>query len=123
MPDPFIHLQVHSEYSLTDGLLRIPELVTFAKQQHMHSVALTDTMNLFAAVKFYQECKKQGVKPIIGCDLYACHTNTATISRASLSPSLFRMTLLARNQKGYHHLLQFTICLYYFKSVCSLIAR
>ena len=106
MPDPFIHLQVHSEYSLTDGLLRIPELVTFARKQHMHSIALTDSMNLFAAVKFYQECKKQGIKPIIGCDINSYHTDTSAISRTSPSPALFRITLLARNQQGYQHLLQ-----------------
>ena len=108
MPDSFIHLQVHSEYSLSKGLLRMAELVGFAKAQGMHSVALTDDMNLFAAVKFYQECEKQGVKPIIGCDLY-CHHNChhsdqATQSYAANDPS-FRLTLLVKNQQGYKNLL------------------
>ena len=104
MSDSFIHLQAHSEYSLSKGLLRMTELVGFAKAQGMHSIALTDEMNLFAAVKFYQECEKQGVKPIIGCDLY-CHHSDQTAKLHSANHPSFRLTLLVKNQPGYKNLL------------------
>ena len=100
MSDSFIHLQAHSEYSLSKGLLRMTELVGFAKAQGMHSIALTDEMNLFAAVKFYQECEKQGVKPIIGCDLY-CHHSDQTAKLHSANHPSFRLTLLVKNQHSH----------------------
>ena len=99
MSESFVHLQVHSEFSLVDGLLRIAELVSFARQQGMHSIALTDDMNMFATVKFYQECRKQGVKPVIGCDVYCLHPGTAFNNKP------FRLTLIAKNQRGYSNLL------------------
>ncbi|HMU65446.1 MAG TPA: PHP domain-containing protein, partial [Nitrosomonas sp.] len=65
--DPaFIHLRLHSEYSITDSIIRIDEVLARAAQDHMPALALTDLGNLFGLVKFYQSAEKIGIKPIIG---------------------------------------------------------
>ena len=66
----FTHLHVHTEYSLLDGAARITDVVARAKEQGMESLAITDHGVMFGAVDFYKECKKQGIKPIIGCEVY-----------------------------------------------------
>ena len=66
----FAHLHVHTEYSLLDGLSKIPKLVTQAKLQGMKSLAMTDHGSLYGAIKFYKECKEEGINPIIGCEMY-----------------------------------------------------
>jgi DNA polymerase III subunit alpha len=67
---PFVHLHLHSQYSLLDGAIRIEDLVAKAKQYQMPALAITDHGNMFGAVEFYLKCKKAGIKPIIGCELY-----------------------------------------------------
>uniref|UniRef100_UPI00402AE392 PHP domain-containing protein n=1 Tax=Veillonella magna TaxID=464322 RepID=UPI00402AE392 len=67
---PFVHLHGHTEYSLTDGISRLPELVARAKELEMPALAVTDHGNMYAAVYFYKEAKKAGIKPIIGCEVY-----------------------------------------------------
>ena len=69
MPE-FVHLHLHSEYSLLDGACRIKELVLRVKELGQKAVAVTDHGNMFAAVEFYNECLAQGIKPIIGCEVY-----------------------------------------------------
>ena len=66
----FAHLHVHSEYSLLDGACRIEELVSYAKNSGHKSLAVTDHGVLYGAVAFYKACKAQGIKPIIGCEVY-----------------------------------------------------
>ena len=66
----FVHLHVHSEYSLLDGACRIRELVSRAKEMGQKAVAITDHGVMYGAVDFYKECKNQGIKPIIGCEVY-----------------------------------------------------
>ena len=66
---PYIHLRLHTEYSLQDSVVRIPELLERAAKLGMPALAVTDQHNLFAMVKFYREALKQGVKPIIGVDI------------------------------------------------------
>ena len=66
---PFVHLRVHSEYSLADGMVRIKELVTETRQQGMPAVAISDISNLFALVKLYQAALEGGIKPIVACDV------------------------------------------------------
>ena len=66
----FTHLHVHTEYSLLDGASKIPQLVAYAKELGMDSLAITDHGVMYGAIDFYQECKKQGIKPIIGCEVY-----------------------------------------------------
>lgn len=94
--EPFVHLQVHSEYSLADSVIRIKELATTAAAQGMPAVALTDRGNLFALIKFYQACLVAGVQPIVGVE----------IRYRSQSDQVVRALLLAMNLTGYRNLLQ-----------------
>ena len=66
----FTHLHVHTQFSLLDGAAKIPDLVSYAKELGMTSLAITDHGVMYGAVDFYQECKKQGIKPILGCEVY-----------------------------------------------------
>ena len=66
----FVHLHVHSEYSLLDGMCRIKDLPKRAKELGMKAIALTDHGVMYGAVNFYKECIKEGIKPIIGCEVY-----------------------------------------------------
>ena len=94
MPDPtFVHLRLHSEYSIVDGIVRIEDAVRRAREDHMPALALTDLANVFGMVKFYEAARQQGVKPIIGCDVWL--TNDA--DRASACRAL----LLCQSHEGY----------------------
>ena len=68
--DNFVHLHVHTEYSLLDGACRIPGLVARAKELGQPALAITDHGAMYGVIDFYKECKKQGIKPIIGCEVY-----------------------------------------------------
>jgi len=94
----FVHLRVHSEFSLSDSVIRIPDLVSLAKTAAMPAVALTDLANLFGIVKFYRDAISSGVKPIIGADLY--------VENPSDSHKPFKLLLLCQNQEGYRLLCQ-----------------
>ena len=96
MTTPFVHLRLHTEYSLVDSVIRIPELVARVAELGMPAVAVTDQHNLFAMVKFYREAQSRGIKPIIGVDLSVAESG----ERASPS----RLTLLCMNEIGYRHL-------------------
>lgn len=92
----FVHLNLHSEYSIMDGMLRIKPLLEYAQATGMAAIALTDHMNLFAAVKFYKAAVAAGVKPIFGAELMIVDQNTP-------HPP-FHIIALCINQIGYHHL-------------------
>jgi DNA polymerase-3 subunit alpha len=101
MEKDFIHLHLHSQYSLLDGAIKFDELFLQAKEYGMSAVALTDHGNLFGAVEFYKEAKKAGIKPIIGCEVYV-----APGSRNDKSPEEknHHLILLSMNQEGYKNL-------------------
>ncbi|ARU32819.1 DNA polymerase III subunit alpha [Sulfuriferula sp. AH1] len=92
----FIHLRLHSEYSITDGIVRIDDAVARAAADAMPALALTDLSNLFGLVKFYQAARGKGVKPIMGCDVWV--SNDLERDRPS------RLLLLAQNLSGYRTL-------------------
>ena len=92
----FVHLHVHSEYSLADGLFKVKDLVKRAAAAGMPAVALTDRNNLFALVKFFEACMAEGVKPILGAEVWV---------REGPEGSAERLLLLARNLHGYRNLL------------------
>ena len=69
MMGSFVHLNVHSEYSITDGIIKIPQLINSCRKLEFSAVAITDINNLFAAIKFNREAKKAGIKPIIGSEV------------------------------------------------------
>ncbi|MGI9287603.1 MAG: PHP domain-containing protein, partial [Pseudomonadales bacterium] len=94
----FVHLRTHSEFSLIDGLTRIPELAAKAADFHMPAVALTDHANLYALVKFYRACQRHGVKPLCGADLWIVDDEDLD--------SLSLLTFLVQNDSGYRNLTQ-----------------
>ena len=98
----FNHLHVHSEFSLLDGMSKIPDLVNQAVTFNMSSLALTDHGNLYGAVEFYQACKKVGIKPIIGCELYLAKNNLTDKNPSERTP--YHLTALAINGAGYKNL-------------------
>lgn len=103
--EPFTHLHVHSEYSLLDGLSRIPDLVAKAKEQGMTSLALTDHGVMFGALEFYNECKRQGIKPIIGSEVYVA-ARTLEDKEPKLDSKSYHLVLLAKNEIGYKNLMK-----------------
>src|SRR5689334_4459776 len=103
--DSFVHLHLHTEYSLLDGSIRMKELIKKAVEFEMPAVAITDHGNLFGAIEFYQEARRAGVKPIIGCEAYIA-PGSHKDRPASRRESAYHITLLAENEIGYHNLLK-----------------
>ncbi|MDH5507523.1 MAG: DNA polymerase III subunit alpha, partial [Anaerolineae bacterium] len=101
----FVHLHVHSEYSLLDGFSNIPKLVQRAKQAGMPALALTDHGTLFGAIDFFNAAKKEGVKPIIGIEAYMAARGMRD-KESELDRKSFHLLLLAENQTGYQNLLK-----------------
>ncbi len=99
----FVHLHVHSEFSLLDGANRIKDLPVRAKELEMDSIALTDHGVMFGAVDFYKACKKEGVKPIIGCEVYVA-PRTRFDKEPNIDNHYYHLILLAKNQTGYKNL-------------------
>ena len=103
--DSFVHLHLHTEYSLLDGAIRMKELMKKAAEFKMPAVAMTDHGNLYGAIEFYQEAQRVGIKPIIGCEAYiAPHSHKDRPS--SMRESAYHFTLLARDEIGYHNLIK-----------------
>ncbi len=101
----FVHLHVHSHYSLLDGLSRIPALVRRTKELGMPAIALTDHGVMFGAIEFYREAKAAGIKPIIGLEAYMARRGMQDRDPKIDSRS-FHLLLLAENDTGYHNLLK-----------------
>lgn len=97
MDQIFIHLHLHTEYSLSDGLITLPTLMKKAAKCSMPALAITDLNNLYATVKFYQAAMEAGIKPIIGADLYVI---------GEAKEALFKMTFLCQTNTGYKNLLK-----------------
>ncbi len=100
----FVHLHTHSHYSLLDGLPKIPDLVARAKEHGSPALALTDHGVMYGALEFYQECKKQGVKPIIGLEAYVA-PDKLTDKRAKAEDDYHHLTILAKDEEGYKNLM------------------
>jgi DNA-directed DNA polymerase III PolC len=101
---PFIHLHVHTEYSLLDGLSKIPKLVNRAKDLGMSSLAITDHGTMYGAIAFYRACKDAGVKPIIGMESYLAKSNRRVHDPSERQP--YHLLLIAKNATGYQNLLR-----------------
>ena len=102
----FTHLHVHTEFSLLDGMCRIPQLVARAKELGMDSLAITDHGVMHGAIQFYQAAKAAGIKPIIGCEVYVAPESHLTHNTGE--KNYYHLILLAKNQTGYRNLLQLT---------------
>ena len=101
----FTHLHVHTEYSLLDGAARIKDLVSHAKELGMDSLAITDHGAMFGVIDFYKECKKQGIKPIIGCEVYTA-ARKMTDKQPDKDKHQGHLILLAKDDRGYKNLIK-----------------
>ena len=99
----FVHLHIHSEFSLLDGANRIKDLPVRAKELGMDSIAITDHGVMFGAIDFYKACKKEGVKPIIGCEVYVA-PRSRTDKQPGIDNHYYHLILLAKNNEGYKNL-------------------
>ncbi|HEY2574430.1 MAG TPA: DNA polymerase III subunit alpha [Verrucomicrobiaceae bacterium] len=106
MSSSFAHLHLHTEYSLLDGAVRIPELMKRAKELNMPAVAMTDHGNLYGAVEFYQEAKNAGIKPIIGCEAYLAPGSMQEKKDVAGRRRSSHLTLLAETDEGYANLVR-----------------
>lgn len=101
----YVHLHVHSEYSLLDGAARIQELVKTAASKGMKALALTDHGVMYGAIAFYKACKDYGIKPIIGCEIY--YTAGSRFEKGSRKDNpIYHLILLAMNEQGYRNLMK-----------------
>jgi DNA polymerase-3 subunit alpha len=103
--DPFVHLHSHTEYSLFDGISRIGELVSHVKEMGQTALAITDHGVMYGAVYLYKECIKQGIKPIIGCEIYVTRGSRFDKS-GNGKEKLAHLILLAENNEGYQNLIK-----------------
>ena len=101
----FTHLHVHTEYSLLDGASRIGDLVARAKELGMDSLAITDHGVMFGVIDFYRECQKQGIRPVIGCEVYTA-PRTRFDKDAEKDKHMGHLVLLAENDQGYRNLMK-----------------
>ncbi|MDO8556895.1 MAG: DNA polymerase III subunit alpha [Candidatus Jorgensenbacteria bacterium] len=101
----FIHLHVHSHYSLLDGLAKIDDIIKRAKELEMDAVALTDHGNLYGAIEFYKKARKAKIKPIIGVEAYIA-PNGRLQKRAGVDDERYHLTLLVKNQAGWKNLIK-----------------
>jgi len=101
----FVHLHVHTEYSLLDGACRISELVAQAKKHKMPALAITDHGVMYGAIQFYKEAIRQGVKPIIGCEMYVAHQSRLDRS-TQRKETPHHLILLVKNNEGYKNLIK-----------------
>ncbi len=99
----FVHLHVHTEYSLLDGAIKIKDLVSRAKEWDMGAVAVTDHGVMFGAIEFYYECMKQGIKPIMGCEVYV---DPKGHTRREGQGGNYHLLLLAEDEEGYRNLVK-----------------
>ncbi|WP_432820979.1 DNA polymerase III subunit alpha [Trichloromonas sp.] len=101
----FVHLHLHSQYSLLDGAIKIPDLINRVKEYKMPAVAVTDHGNMFGAIEFYNKAMSSGVKPIIGCEVYVAPNSRFDKSSArGSSEASYHFVLLCKNLVGYRNL-------------------
>ena len=101
----FVHLHVHSEYSLLDGANRIKDLPVRAKELGMDAMAITDHGVMYGVIDFYKACKKEGIKPIIGCEVYVAQENRTRFDKEpNIDNKYNHLILLAKDNQGYKNL-------------------
>src|SRR3990167_9363958 len=101
----FVHLHNHSEFSLLDGLSKIDPMVRRAKDVGMKAIAITDHGNMYGAIKFYKKCLEEGIKPIIGCEIYVSRRSRHD-KEAGIDTDSNHLILLAKNNTGYKNLMK-----------------
>ena len=98
----FVHLHVHTEYSLLDGATRIDKIFDSVKQKGMDTIAITDHGNMFGTLYFAEEAKKAGIKSIIGCEMYVCDDYLEKTGKQNYD----HLILICKNKKGYKNLIK-----------------
>jgi DNA polymerase-3 subunit alpha len=106
MMTDFVHLHLHSEYSLLDGACHVDEVVDQAAKLGMNALALTDHGNMFGAVAFHDACRARGIKPILGCEIYVAPGSRYEKSGTGIQEAYHHLTLLATDDAGYHNLVK-----------------
>jgi DNA polymerase-3 subunit alpha len=106
MAEDFVHLHLHTEYSLLDGACRVDELVDQGAKLGMKAMAITDHGNMFGAVTFYDAAKAKGVKPIIGCEIYVAIGSRFDKNASGITEAYNHLTLLSTDEVGYHNLMK-----------------
>ncbi len=101
----FVHLHVHSEYSLLDGACRIKDMVKRAKELEQHAIAITDHGSMYGVMDFYKAAKSEGIKPIIGCEVYVAKRSRFDKVR-ELDSEIYHLVLLCKNNIGYQNLIK-----------------
>jgi DNA polymerase-3 subunit alpha len=104
----FVHLHVHTHYSLLDGLTKIDELIQTAQEENMPAVAITDHGVMYGVIEFYQKCKKAGIKPIIGVEAYLAPRSRLDKVTREDERNNYHLLLLAKNEQGYKNLIKLT---------------
>ncbi len=104
-PSDFVHLHNHTQYSLLDGLTKIPGLIDYVKNTGMESIAMTDHGSLSGAIEFYKEANSKGIKPIIGMEAYIA-TRTLTDKEVEFDKQYYHLIILAMNNTGYQNLMK-----------------
>ncbi len=112
MPSPFVHLHVHTHYSLLDGATRIESLIARAKQWNMPAVAITDHGNLFGAVEFYSAARAAGIKPILGLEAYLASGGDRRQKDRDENRESYHLLLLAMNRDGFRNLVRLSTIAY-----------
>ena len=92
----FVHLRLHSEFSITDGIVRLDDAIKRAVKDGMPALGMSDLMNIFGMVKFYKACRGKGIKPIVSCDIW--------LENAEDRDKPYRLLLTAKNREGYRRL-------------------
>lgn len=105
MTNDFVHLHVHSDFSLLDGAASVKQLVAKAKELGQTALALTDHGNMFGVISFYKACTEQGIKPIIGCEFYVAPESRFEKKEALNGKRYYHLILLAKNETGYKNLM------------------
>ena len=106
MAASFVHLHLHTEYSTLDGAVRCKEAAARAAELGMPAVAMTDHGNLYGAIEFYEAARKEGVKPILGCEIYLAPESMAHRQEIPGRKRATHLTLLAENNTGWENLVQ-----------------
>jgi DNA polymerase III subunit alpha len=102
----FVHLHVHTQYSLLDGTIRLDDLFQKAKEYQMPAVAMTDHGNLYGTIDFYKHAYRYGIKPIIGCEMYVAPKNRFDKNGYGIGETAHHLVVLARNIQGYRNLMK-----------------